>query len=176
MTFWKHVRAVLLLPFMVTVVIPAIILYLMGIDGMAVYRPVPWILLMLLGAALLAALGLALFVMTVRLFVRIGRGTLAPWNPTERLVVVGVYRHVRNPMITGVMCILLGETIFFGSLPLLLWFAIFVVLNATYIPLFEEPGLEKRFGSDYARYKENVPRWIPRLTAWEPTGEHNDRE
>lgn len=168
MTLWKHVRATILLPFMVTVVVPGVILDFSGIDGTALQRPVPWNVLTLLGAALLIGLGLALFIMTVRNFVQIGRGTLAPWNPTERLVVVGVYRHVRNPMITGVMCILLGEAIFFGSLSLLIWFALFVILNAVYIPLFEEPGLERRFDGDYLRYKENVPRWIPRMTPWEP--------
>lgn len=169
MTVWKHIQAVALLPFMVTVVIPATILYLKGLDGMAIYRPVPWNLLMLVGAVLFVGLGLTLLATTIRMFFQIGRGTLAPWNPTERLVVVGVYRHVRNPMITGVFCILLGEAVFFGSVPLLVWFAIFVVLNAVYIPFFEEPGLERRFGGDYTRYGKNVPRWIPRLTPWEPT-------
>jgi protein-S-isoprenylcysteine O-methyltransferase Ste14 len=69
-------------------------------------------------------------------------------------------------MITGVFCILLGEAVFFGSLPLLGWFAVFVVVNMIYIPALEEPGLAKRFGDDYLLYKRNVPRWIPRWTAW----------
>jgi protein-S-isoprenylcysteine O-methyltransferase Ste14 len=55
-------------------------------------------------------------------------------------------------------------------LPLLGWFAVFVALNAIYIPLAEEPGLVKRFGTAYLTYKQNVPRWIPRMKAW------NDRE
>lgn len=176
MTVWKHIQAVALLPFMVTVVIPATILHLTGMDGMAIYRPVPWNLLMLAGAVLSIGLGLALLVTTIRMFFQIGRGTLAPWNPTERLVVAGVYRHVRNPMITGVFCILLGEAVFFGSVPLLVWFAIFVAVNAFYIPFFEEAGLERRFGGDYTRYRESVPRWIPRLTPWQPTGDEQDRK
>lgn len=176
MTVWKHIQAVALLPFMVTVVIPVTILHLTGLDGMAIHRPVPWNLLMLAGAVLSIGLGLSLVVTTIRMFFQIGRGTLAPWNPTERLVVVGVYRHVRNPMITGVFCILLGEAVFFGSVPVLVWFAIFVVVNLIYIPLFEEPGLGRRFGGDYTRYRENVPRWIPRLTPWQPTGDRPDRE
>jgi protein-S-isoprenylcysteine O-methyltransferase Ste14 len=45
-------------------------------------------------------------------------------------------------------------------------------VNAIYIPLLEEPGLERRFGADYVLYKRNVPRWIPRLRAWSgPPGE-----
>ena len=81
-------------------------------------------------------------------------------------------------MIVGVFCILLGEAVFFGSLPLLGWFAAAVLLNVIYIPLVEEPGLAKRFGEDYLRYKENVPRWIPRLTPWEglPSAEELKQE
>jgi hypothetical protein len=79
------------------------------------------------------------------------------------MVVVGPYRHVRNPMISGLLLILLAEALFFGSLPILAWFAFGFALNAVYIPLVEESGLEKRFGEEYLRYKQHVPRWIPRL-------------
>jgi len=106
-------------------------------------------------------------VATIRLFVTVGQGTLAPWNPTQRLVIRGVYRHVRSPMIAGVFFVLLGEAVLAVSLALLGWFVAFVVLNAVYIPLAEEPGLMKRFGEDYPAYKQNVPRWVPRLTPWE---------
>jgi len=110
--------------------------------------------------------GIALMVWTNRLFAKVGHGTLAPWEPPKKLVVRGVYRHVRNPMITGALCILLGEAIFFGSWPLLCLFGFALILNLIYIPLSEEPGLAKRFGEDYLRYKQNVPRWIPRLRPW----------
>jgi len=63
----------------------------------------------------------------------------------------------------GVMCILLGEVFLAGSLPLFIWFAVFVAVNLIYIPLVEESGLVKRFGEDYLAYKQNVPRWIPRV-------------
>ena len=114
------------------------------------------------------ALGLALMYQTIRLFVVVGKGTLAPWDPPKHFVARGIYRHVRNPMITGVLCVLLGESILSQSLPLFLWFLLFLVINMIFIPLLEEPGLEKRFGGDYKLYKENVPRWLPRLTAWTP--------
>jgi protein-S-isoprenylcysteine O-methyltransferase Ste14 len=165
---WQHLKAVILLPLMVVVVIPTIILYFAGLDGMALQRPAPWNVLMLVGAAVLLAVGLLLFVTTVSLFARIGRGTLAPWNPPQHLVVVGPYRHVRNPMISGVLSVLLAEALFSGSLPLLGWFAVFFILTSILIPLAEEPGLEKRFGEEYLRYKQNVPRWIPRLTPYSP--------
>ena len=106
-------------------------------------------------------------VWTNRLFATVGHGTLAPWNPPEKLVVRGVYRHVRNPMITGALCILLGEGVFFGSWWLLGWFGFALILNLVYIPLVEERGLVKRFGEDYLLYKQNVPRWIPRWKPWQ---------
>ena len=79
----------------------------------------------------------------------------------------GVYRHVRNPMISGVVLVLLGESLLPASLPLFWWFLVFAIVNATYIPLSEEPGLVKRFGEDYRCYKQSVPRWVPRWTPWD---------
>ncbi len=163
----KHLRAILLLPFLVTVVVPGVILGLTGPDTLCLWQSVPAtrVGLPVVGGALMG-LGLVLLIATIWLFVTVGKGTLAPWNPTQRLVVRGVYRHVRNPMIAGVFFVLLGEAVLAASLPLLGWFAVFVVANAVYIPLAEEPGLVKRFGSDYLTYRQNVPRWIPRLRGW----------
>ena len=168
METWKHLRAILLLPFMVTVVIPGTILWLAGPDTLGLWQSVlaTRVVLPVFGGALIC-LGLALIVATIRLFVTVGQGTLAPWNPPQRLVVRGVYRHVRNPMISGVFFILLGEAVLVASLPLLGWFLIFVIGNAVYIPLAEEPGLVERFSGDYLAYQRNVPRWIPRVTAWD---------
>jgi protein-S-isoprenylcysteine O-methyltransferase Ste14 len=161
---WRQLRAILLLPGMVIGVIPAAILYTFG-RGWPAF---PWnVVLPVIGSCFIL-LGLTLMVWTNRLFTTLGHGTLAPWNPPQKLVVRGVYRHVRNPMITGVFCILLGESVFFDSLSLFRWFAFAVAINLVYIPLVEERGLAKRFGDDYLLYKRNVPRWIPKLTAWLP--------
>jgi protein-S-isoprenylcysteine O-methyltransferase Ste14 len=157
---WRHVRAIGLLPFVVTVVVPGLLLWQSGADLAA------WPLAFL-GVAL-TALGLVLVAWTVALFARVGRGTLAPWDPTSRLVVVGPYRHVRNPMISGVLAILLGEAALFASVTLLLWFAVVFAVNAVYFPLVEEPGLRRRFGLEYDAYRANVPRWLPRVRPWEP--------
>jgi protein-S-isoprenylcysteine O-methyltransferase Ste14 len=121
----------------------------------------------------LICLGLVLMVATIRLFGTVGEGTLAPWNPPQRLVVRGVYRHVRNPMISGGLLILFDEALLAASLPILVLFGVFLVVNAVYIPLVEEAGLVKRFGDDYLTYRQNVPRWIPRLRGWptEPPGQ-----
>ena len=160
MSVWRQLRAILLLPATVTIVVPALLLWRNGVELAA------WPLVAA-GVALIAA-GLALVAWTVALFTRVGKGTLAPWDPTSRLVVVGPYRHVRNPMISGVLAIVLGEAALFGSVALLVWFAGVFLVNAVYFPLVEEPGLRKRFGADYEAYSGNVPRWLPQLRPWEP--------
>jgi protein-S-isoprenylcysteine O-methyltransferase Ste14 len=152
-----HVRAIALLPGTVTIVIPALILW----SGGAEIEP----LTAALGAAV-ALPGLALVVWTVMLFVTVGRGTLAPWEPTSKLVVSGPYRHVRNPMITGVALILAGEAVFFRSWGIAILLAAFVAINAIYFRAVEEPGLSRRFGEEYETYRAHVPRWLPRLRAW----------
>ena len=115
------------------------------------------------GGAVVFLCGLSLFLWCLRLFIRVGRGTLAPWDPTRQLVAVGPYRYVRNPMISSVATMLLGESIFFQSRLLALWCCAFVAVNHIYFVLSEEPALEKRFGRDYREYKRSVPRWVPRL-------------
>ena len=122
---------------------------------------------MLAGLALIAA-GLAMWAWTVRLFARVGRGTLAPWDPTRKLVVEGPYRHVRNPMISAVLGVLLGEAALLGSVGIAVWAAAFAAVNTVWFVLGEEPGLERRFGAEYRAYKRGVPRWLPRRTPWMP--------
>jgi protein-S-isoprenylcysteine O-methyltransferase Ste14 len=160
MSLARQLAAVGLLPVTVALVVPGLILWGNGADGGG------WALV-LVGAVLVTA-SVALVAWTATLFARVGRGTIAPWDPTTRLVVVGPYRHVRNPMISGVLAILLGEAAIFASVPLLLWFAGVFAANALYLPLVEEPGLRKRFGADYDAYRANVPRWLPRLSPWDP--------
>ena len=70
-------------------------------------------------------------------------------------------------MITSVLLMLGAESLLAGSWLLSGWMLVFFLVNAVYFPLVEEPGLERRFGEDYRRYKANVPRWIPRWRAWD---------
>ena len=171
MSAWRHARAIGLLPFTAAVVVPAAILWATGsVDiGWGLPAAVAW-LPALAGAALIAS-GVALFVRTVTLFATVGQGTLAPWDPTSRFVARGPYRHVRNPMITGVGCVLLGEAALLGSPALAVWFAAFAAANAAWMPLVEEPGLVRRFGAEYEAYRASVPRWLPRLRPWDPQRE-----
>ena len=144
----------MLLPGAVTVVVPALILSFSG----AHIEPVTAVI-----GGLLILCGLVLVVWTVTLFVRAGRGTFAPWDPTSKLVVRGPYRYVRNPMITGVGTILAGQVVLFRSWGIAVELAIFAVVNAIYFPLLEEPGLQRRFGTEYEEYRARVPRWLPRV-------------
>jgi protein-S-isoprenylcysteine O-methyltransferase Ste14 len=163
----RHLLAIGLLPFVVTVV-PAYIIRISTTLNAGWGLPSPLGLLPPLLGGALVGLGVLLVYKTVILFATVGDGTLAPWDPPRRLVVRGSYCHVRNPMISGVLSILLGEAILFGSVPLLVWFVISFALNALSMPLIEEPLLEGRFGSDYVTYERNVPRWIPHLKPWTP--------
>ena len=71
-------------------------------------------------------------------------------------------------MITAVALMLAGETLVLGLAELAVWLGAFVLVNALYLPLVEEPRLVRRFGSDYELYMANVRRWIPRLGRWDP--------
>jgi protein-S-isoprenylcysteine O-methyltransferase Ste14 len=164
-TVLRQILSILLLPTVVTVVVPY---------SIASSRPLPaWPgdalgIAAVIGGVCLLAVGLGLVGTTVWQFATVGRGTLAPWDPPKHFVVTGLYRHVRNPMISGVLLVVLGEALVLRSTAVLTWAVAFFAINATYIPLLEEPGLERRFGEEYREYKKNVPRWVPRLRAWEP--------
>lgn len=168
MSGWRQARAIAVLPGNVTIVVPALILVFgegpelgWGVGGAL------GVLVAALGVVLILA-GFSMWLGTVRLLQRIGRGTLAPWDPTSRLVVAGPYRYARNPMISAVAALLLGEAVLFGSPWLLAWAVLFLAINQAYFLLAEEPGLERRFGEEYRAYRCAVPRWIPRRNAWEP--------
>jgi protein-S-isoprenylcysteine O-methyltransferase Ste14 len=159
---WRHLQVVFLIFGVVAIVVPTIITYTTRSVhiGWGLRTPFNWLPPLL--ALVLLGFGLALVSRTVTLFATVGEGTPAPWDPPRKLVVRGPYRYMRNPMATGGALILLSEAIFLGSIPLAGWILVVLVANATYIRLFEEPALARRFGDEYLVYKRNVPRWIPR--------------
>jgi protein-S-isoprenylcysteine O-methyltransferase Ste14 len=160
----RHLLSIALLPFVVVVLVPRTLL-----ARDALRLTVSSVALLVFGrvaGALLFAAGFSLFVWCVVLFARVGHGTLAPWDPTQRLVVVGPYRHVRNPMISAVCTMLAGETLYFHSARIGAWLLLFAAINHAYFLLLEEPGLVARFGEEYERYRAAVPRWLPRRVGW----------
>jgi protein-S-isoprenylcysteine O-methyltransferase Ste14 len=101
----------------------------------------------------------------VRDFAVRGRGTLAPVDPPTELVAVGLYRWVRNPMYVGVVGVLIGHALWFGGVWLPLYAAAVTAGFHAFVVLYEEPALAQRFGDSYRRYRDAVPRWIPRRPA-----------
>lgn len=165
----RHLISILLLPCTVVVVVPYTLLHRAaqvappGGSALAKWPQAS------VGAALFLG-GCVLFAWTVGLFAWQGRGTLAPWDPTKQLVATGPYRHVRNPMISGVLLMLVGEALFWGSRSIAAWALVFLIVNHVYFVVSEEPGLERRFGEPYRTYKTQVPRWVPRLRPWRGPG------
>ncbi len=105
-------------------------------------------------------LGLIALLWCVRDFYVSGKGTLAPWAPPERLVVVGLYRYSRNPMYVAVTLVLLGWAVSFGSMSLLAYALVVVAAFHLRVVLGEEPWLARTHGSDWEQYARRVPRWF----------------
>ena len=113
------------------------------------------------------ALGLAALVACFVQFVREGRGTPAPIAPTEKLVVGGLYRWVRNPMYLAVGAMILGQAVAFASIGVLVWFGLFAVAVVSFVAAYEQPTLRSTYGPSYDAYCRAVPAWWPRLTPWD---------
>jgi protein-S-isoprenylcysteine O-methyltransferase Ste14 len=106
--------------------------------------------------------GLMLAVWCVLTFAVVGRGTPLPFDPPRRLVLIGPYQFVRNPMAIGVGLALVGVALFYGSVAFLASVALFMLAIHAMVTLYEEPTLRRTFGVDYATYCEKVNRWLPR--------------
>lgn len=130
--------------------------------------PLPyWAPLRILGVILIAA-GVAVLIHAFVRFVVEGGGTPAPVAPTERLVVGGLYRYVRNPMYLAVVAIIVGQALVLGQ-PALVAYALAVIIAfAGFVRWYEEPTLRQRYGAQYDEYRRAVPAWWPRLHAWKP--------
>jgi protein-S-isoprenylcysteine O-methyltransferase Ste14 len=121
--------------------------------------------LRVLGVLLLAA-GVGFLLVAFARFVTEGVGTPAPVAPTGRLVVGGVYRHVRNPMYVAVVTAIAGQALLLGRPVLLLYAAGIALLQASFVRFHEEPRLRRRYGEAYDSYRREVPGWWPRLRPW----------
>lgn len=147
--FARAVFAFLACPGTVAIAIPLVWLWISG--RLVVVYPG--------GLALLVA-GFAALLWCVRDFYVAGKGTLAPWAPPARLVVVGLYRYSRNPMYLGVLLVLLGWAASFGSPGLLLYAVAVAGAFHLRVVLGEEPWLARTHGAEWTAYKQRVPRWL----------------
>jgi protein-S-isoprenylcysteine O-methyltransferase Ste14 len=140
------------------------------LTGWQVEEPVPhWLPLRILGLLLVAA-GVLVLLHAFARFVVEGLGTPAPVSPTERLVVGGLYRYVRNPMYLAVAATIVGQALALGQLVLLPYAALFAVVAVAFVRFYEEPTLSRRFGAEYDAYRRAVPGWWPRRRPWNSAG------
>ena len=135
--------------------------------GWRVREPLPyWAPVRVAGFILLAA-GVVVLLRAFGRFVVEGLGTPAPVAPTERLVVGGLYRYVRNPMYLAVAATIVGQALALGQPILLPYAAAFAVAVAAFVHWYEAPTLRRQFGREYETYRRAVPAWWPRREPWE---------
>ena len=120
-----------------------------------------WIPLRLAGGVILAS-SVGVLLHAFARFVVEGIGTPAPVAPTERLVIGGLYRYVRNPMYLAVVGAIVGQALLLGQLELLIYAGVMQLIFVAFVHWYEEPTLHKQFGDDYDNYRQAVPGWIPR--------------
>jgi protein-S-isoprenylcysteine O-methyltransferase Ste14 len=120
-------------------------------------------------AAIPSVLGFAVALRCVWDFGWTGRGTPAPIAPPQRLVAVGFYRYVRNPMYVGFASGWIGLWVIFGHPNPRLIATVAAVAFALhlFVVFYEEPTLRNKFGAEYELYRQNVSRWWPRLRGWD---------
>jgi protein-S-isoprenylcysteine O-methyltransferase Ste14 len=131
------------------------------------FTPLPawWAPVRLLGVAL-AAVGFVVLVRAFARFVVEGRGTPAPVAPTEKLIVSGEYRYVRNPMYVAVLALIIGQALLFGSASLVIYALLVWLAVAAFVRFYEEPTLTRQYGRQYLDYRAAVPAWLPRMSPW----------
>lgn len=148
-SFWRSLNALLILPGTIAFLVP----WLLKPEPAAVHAD----------GLLVLLVGIALLLRCVRDFHVIGRGSLAPWAPPKRLVIVGLYRFSRNPMYVAVLVILVGWALAYRSTTLAIYAACVAIAFHLRVIFNEEPFLARTHGAEWTAYRARVPRWlIPR--------------
>ena len=150
--FLKAIIAFLVLPGVAGFVIPAVIIWVDPFRS-EVY-PIGFVL------ALCGLIGLG---WCVRDFYTAGKGTLAPWAPPQKLVILGLYQFNRNPMYISVLLLVGGIALWWGSLITAIYMVILAMAFHLRVVYYEEPTLEKQFEESWRAYRAEVPRWGMRL-------------
>lgn len=119
------------------------------------------------GGLVLAA-GSVLYIISAWRFVYCYRQRPLPFDEPDQLAVDGVYGRVRHPVYAAVLVLILGQGLLADSAAILgyaglLWTAFYFLVDG-----YEEPCQKKRYGDSYQRYRERVPRWIPRVHLTSP--------
>jgi protein-S-isoprenylcysteine O-methyltransferase Ste14 len=116
-----------------------------------------------LGVAMMVLGGIVAFACVATFVIR-GQGTAAPFDPPRKLVAVGPYRFMRNPMYIGGFLVLLGFGLLERSITILLFTLPFLLLAHFFVIGYEEPHLRATFGAGYEEYCRSVRQWWPRLS------------
>ncbi|HSR86224.1 MAG TPA: isoprenylcysteine carboxylmethyltransferase family protein [Streptosporangiaceae bacterium] len=117
---------------------------------------------MVAAGAVLTAAGCLVLLQAFGRFALEGVGTPAPPAPTDRLVVGGLYRYVRNPMYLALQAVIIGQVLLLDRPVLLYYAAAVLALTVAFVRLYEEPALARKYGEQYAAYRRAVPGWLPR--------------
>lgn len=113
-------------------------------------------------ALVLLVLGAALYLRSAWDFAVSGGGTPAPIDAPKHLVERGFYRYTRNPMYVASLTMVIGWATLFGAAVLIAYAAVLFVAFSLFVRLYEEPRLEREFGTEYRTYAAEVGRWLPR--------------
>jgi protein-S-isoprenylcysteine O-methyltransferase Ste14 len=148
--FAKALLAFLALPGLFAILVPAI---LVVVD--------PWRGTGYCAGAIVIVCGVFILLRCIRDFYVSGRGTLAPWAPPSKLVIVGLYRYTRNPMYIGVVLFVMGTALLFTSALVAAYGVILAVVFHLRVIWSEEPWLAQQFGAEWTSYLESVSRWLP---------------
>ena len=138
----------------------------LALTGWHSSRPPWWAVA--IGSLMIAA-GAGVLLQAFARFVTEGRGTPAPVAPTQRLVVGGLYRYVRNPMYLAVVATITGQALVLGRPVLFIYAAVFWLIVAAFVIGYEEPKLSGEYGGQYTAYRMAVRRWLPHLR---PAADH----
>ena len=109
----------------------------------------------------LGLIGMVLAVTCIAVFAFVGRGTPAPFDPPRRLVAVGPYRLIRNPMYVGAWLLIVGLALFYRSGGMALYAIVFLAIAHAFVVAYEEPMLRRTFGPQYLDYCQTTGRWWP---------------
>lgn len=137
------------------VALPALAHYLLPMDLSLPRGTRVWL------AGALALSGVAAWIGCLDTFSRHGHGTPLPADAPRKLVTVGLFSRIRNPIMAAELLVIWAVALWLGSAGVLLY-AVSICIAAHVVVIYvEEPELRRRFGPEYEEYCRRVPRWFP---------------